>query len=213
MNHYELSHHYNCDKCFKVKVQSALRRMASVLHCGRIHPQNRRNKSQSSLKRSTYYQDKLYDSPFLGQQRYRWYHNNGKAFRKLWARDKLRIKFCYCKDDKESLDCSPHLLITHIPHKKKRISIKILCTCVASQLFTKHDGSDIYFLYLILLDSQFVRLNKMCTGTLNIAFQIFYEYSFIVYCGIFTKVRCAHTSSEHMSICHLELPININSSN
>lgn len=124
----------------------------------------RKEESQSCLKWNTYYRDKLYDSPFSRQQSYRWYHNNGKAFRKLWARDKSCIKFCYCKDDKESLD-PPHLLIIHIPHKRKRISIKILCTCVASQLFTKHHGSDIYFLHLIPLDSQFVMLNKMCTGT------------------------------------------------
>lgn len=85
--------------------------------------------------------------------------------------------------------------------KKKEISSEILCTCVASQLFTKHHGSGIYFPYLILLDSQFVMLNKMCTETLNIALQIFSEQPF-VYCEVFRKLRWAHTS------CHLELPIN-----
>lgn len=61
------------------------------------------------------------------------------------------------------------LLIIHIVHKKKEISSEILYTCVASQLFTNHHGLDIYFPYLILLDSQFVTLNKMCMETLNIA--------------------------------------------
>lgn len=121
------------------------------------------------------------------------------------------MTFCYCKDDKESLIFPPYnlIIIMHIPHKNKKISSGILCTCVASQLFTKHHGSGIYFLYLILLDSQFVMLNKMCTRTLTIALLIFSEHPFIRLLWDILKIRCAYTSFQLMSICHLEQPINI----
>lgn len=79
--------------------------------------------------------------------------NNGKELRKLELCDKLCIKFCYA-NDKELLEHFPHnILITYIVHKRKEISSEMLCTCVASPLFTKHHGSDIYSLYLILSDS------------------------------------------------------------
>ena len=155
----------------------ALWSLARGLHCGSTHPQSRRKKANCvwniTLTIRINYKNLLSwgnsgveDIPTM----VRHLENFGHG--------KLYIKFCYREDDKESLEQPSHLSITHIPHQKKEISTEILCTCVASWLFTKHHGYDIYF-SLPNSVRQFVMLNELCTGTLNRAFQTFSEHSLV----------------------------------